>query len=39
MQDLTPLPMVGGKQVDGYGTAWLQPDGSWRYGTAQAESN
>lgn len=30
--------MVGGKQVDGYGTACLQPDGSWRYGTAQAES-
>ena len=29
--------MVGGKQVDGYGTACLQPDGSWRYGTAQAE--
>jgi hypothetical protein len=30
--------MVGGKQVDGYGTACLQPDGSWRYGPAQAES-
>jgi hypothetical protein len=29
--------MVGGKQVDGYGTACLQPDGSWRYGPAQAE--
>jgi hypothetical protein len=29
---------VGGKQVQGYGTACLQPDGSWRYGTAQAES-
>jgi len=28
--------MVGGKQVEGYGTACLQPDGSWRYGTAQA---
>jgi hypothetical protein len=30
--------MVGGKQVDGYGTACLQPDGSWRYGPAQAET-
>jgi hypothetical protein len=30
--------MVGGKQVDGYGTACLQPDGSWRYGPAQSES-
>jgi hypothetical protein len=30
--------MVGGRQVDGYGTACLQPDGSWRYGTAQPES-
>ena len=30
--------MVGGKQVDGYGTACLQPDGSWRYGPAQAEA-
>ena len=30
--------MVGGKQVDGYGTACLQPDGSWRYGTTQPES-
>jgi len=30
--------MVGGKQVDGYGTACLQPDGSWRYGPAQAAS-
>jgi hypothetical protein len=30
--------MVGGKQVDGYGTACLQPDGSWRYGAAQPES-
>ena len=29
--------MVGGKQVEGYGTACLQPDGSWRYGSAQAE--
>jgi len=28
---------VGGKQVQGYGTACLQPDGSWRYGQAQAE--
>ncbi len=28
--------MVGGRQVDGYGTACLQPDGSWRYGPAQA---
>jgi hypothetical protein len=27
--------MVGGKEVEGYGTACLQPDGSWRYGTAQ----
>ena len=30
--------MVGGKQVDGYGTACLQPDGSWRYGPAAAET-
>ena len=30
--------MVGGKQVDGYGTACLQPDGSWRYGATQPES-
>jgi hypothetical protein len=30
--------MVGGKEVEGYGTACLQPDGSWRYGTAQPES-
>jgi len=30
--------MVGGKQVEGYGTACLQPDGSWRYGPAQPES-
>ena len=30
--------MVGGKQVNGYGTACLQPDGSWRYGTAQASA-
>ena len=30
--------MVGGKQVDGYGTACLQPDGSWRYGPAQTTS-
>jgi hypothetical protein len=29
--------LVGGKQVDGYGTACLQPDGSWRYGPAQTE--
>jgi hypothetical protein len=27
--------MVGGKEVEGYGTACLQPDGSWRYGAAQ----
>ena len=27
--------MVGGKEVEGYGTACLQPDGSWRYGTTQ----
>ena len=33
----TPI-MVGGKEVEGYGTACLQPDGSWRYGTAQPES-
>ena len=30
--------MVGGKQVDGYGTACLQLDGSWLYGAAQPES-
>ncbi len=27
--------MVGGKQVEAYGTACLQPDGSWRRGPAQ----
>ncbi|MCG8696401.1 MAG: hypothetical protein MI806_34710 [Minwuiales bacterium] len=27
---------VGGQQVDGYGTACLQPDGSWRRGPARA---
>jgi len=27
--------MVGGKEVEGYGTACLQPDGAWRYGAAQ----
>lgn len=27
---------VGGKQVNGYGTACLQPDGSWRRGPARA---
>jgi hypothetical protein len=30
--------MVGSKQVDAYGTACLQPDGSWRYGPAQTGS-
>ena len=29
--------MVGGREVEGYGTACLQPDGSWRYGAAQPE--
>ena len=29
--------MVGGKQVNGYGTVCLQPDGSWRYGATQPE--
>jgi hypothetical protein len=29
--------MVGGKRVEGYGTACLQPDGSWRYGPVQPE--
>jgi surface antigen len=28
--------MIGGKQVEAYGTACLQPDGSWRRGPAQA---
>jgi hypothetical protein len=28
----------GQDQVDGYGTACLQPDGSWRFGSAQPES-
>lgn len=27
--------MIGGRQVDAYGTACLQPDGSWRRGPAQ----
>jgi hypothetical protein len=30
--------MVGSKEVEGYGTACLQPDGSWRYGAAQPAS-
>jgi len=30
--------MVGGREVEGYGTACLQPDGSWRYGAAQPAS-
>jgi hypothetical protein len=30
--------IVGGKEVDAYGTACLQPDGSWRRGPAQAVS-
>lgn len=29
---------VGGKEVDAYGTACLQPDGSWRRGPAQLAS-
>jgi surface antigen len=29
---------VGGKEVDAYGTACLQPDGSWRRGPAQLVS-
>ncbi len=28
--------MIGGQQVDAYGTACLQPDGSWRRGPARA---
>lgn len=30
--------IIGGKAVDAYGTACLQPDGSWRYGPAQLAS-
>ncbi|MGD2074341.1 MAG: hypothetical protein PVI91_08090 [Gammaproteobacteria bacterium] len=30
--------IVGGKQVDAYGTACLQPDGSWRRGPAELVS-
>lgn len=30
--------VVGGKNVPAYGTACLQPDGSWRHGPAQPES-
>jgi len=30
--------IVGGKQVDAYGSACLQPDGSWRRGPAQLVS-
>lgn len=30
--------IVGGKEVDAYGTACLQPDGSWRRGPAQLVS-
>jgi hypothetical protein len=29
--------IVGGRTVDAYGTACLQPDGSWRYGPAELE--
>lgn len=28
--------IIGGRQVDAYGTACLQPDGSWRHGPASA---
>jgi hypothetical protein len=37
-REYTTKIMVGGKPVEGYGTACLQPDGSWRYGAAQPES-
>jgi hypothetical protein len=37
-REYTTQIMVGGKPVEGYGTACLQPDGSWRYGAAQPES-
>ena len=30
--------LIGGKEVDAYGTACLQPDGSWRRGPAQLVS-
>ena len=30
--------IVGGKEVEAYGTACLQPDGSWRRGPAQLAS-
>jgi len=30
--------IIGGRTVDAYGTACLQPDGSWRYGPAQVAS-
>ncbi len=31
--------IVGGREVDAYGTACLQPDGSWSRGPAQVVSN
>lgn len=30
--------IIGGRSVDAYGTACLQPDGSWRYGPARTTS-
>lgn len=37
-REYTNKVIVGGKTVDAYGTACLQPDGSWRYGPARLAS-
>jgi hypothetical protein len=37
-REYTNKVIIGGKTVDAYGTACLQPDGSWRYGPAELAS-
>ncbi|UCC55922.1 MAG: hypothetical protein JSU75_11355 [Gammaproteobacteria bacterium] len=37
-REYTNKVIVGGKTVDAYGTACLQPDGSWRYGPSRLAS-
>ena len=37
-REYTNKVIIGGKTVDAYGSACLQPDGSWRYGPARLAS-
>lgn len=37
-REYTTTVRVGGKNVEAYGTACLQPDGSWKRGPAEVES-